>query len=339
MRDIGQKANSRFHDQAGKEGMIEAASYYRYWGKADKEAGSDVADYHLMVYHSLDVVAVAAQWLHDSPVLLRHFSAIGGTAVVSEMRGWILFFIALHDLGKFDVRFQLKARVAFQDLNPGLKLRVADGSAAWQYWHGEHAFHWLCVDFNDRFKWKSDHGFELAEGEEIWKQWEPWLRAVAGHHGVEPQPGADPKFPVLLDPTLVDMDRKARIAFVEQMADLFLQPAGLSLDSPPPPCNLIFLAGFCCVCDWLGSAVRNQQDEARFTYVMKSMPLQDYLAQRQPVAFAVLKDSGLRAHTVHSFGMGGLFPDFERPHQVQTLVPDLPGESGFTLMEAPTGSG
>jgi len=293
----------------------------------------------LLVYHSLDVVAVAAQWLDENPVLLQHFSTIGGGVDASEMRGWILFFIALHDLGKFDVRFQLKARATFQHLNPGLELSVADGSTVWQYWHGEHAFHWLCEDFNERFKWMSDDGFELTEGEEIWKQWEPWLRAVAGHHGVEPQPGANPKFPFLLEPTLVAMDKMARIAFVEQMANIFLHPASLSLDSLPPPCNLIFLAGFCCVCDWLGSAVRNQQDEARFTYVTKSMPLQDYLAQRQPVALAVLQESGLRAHTVQSFGMGGLFPDFKRPHQVQTLVPDLPGETGLTLMEAPTGSG
>ena len=49
----------RLHDRrhlAGNGGkMIELTpSYYRYWGKADRETGQ----YHLLPYHCLDVAAV-----------------------------------------------------------------------------------------------------------------------------------------------------------------------------------------------------------------------------------------------------------------------------------------
>ena len=38
--------------------MDKQASYFRYWGKAEK----DGPGYHLLVYHCLDVAAVVAEW-------------------------------------------------------------------------------------------------------------------------------------------------------------------------------------------------------------------------------------------------------------------------------------
>jgi len=44
---------------------IESMSYFRYWGKAEK----DGTGYHLLPYHCLDVAAVAAAWWEEDKVL------------------------------------------------------------------------------------------------------------------------------------------------------------------------------------------------------------------------------------------------------------------------------
>jgi len=75
--------------------------YYQYWGKASKEDNS----YHLLPYHCLDVVAVADIWLQQSSVLLNQISQQINLSK-EQCKSIVLFFVALHDLGKFDARFQ-----------------------------------------------------------------------------------------------------------------------------------------------------------------------------------------------------------------------------------------
>ena len=83
---------------------------FKYWGKADPAYPLE-QKWHPLVYHSLDVVAVAAAWWDKNPVIQRIF--LNGfhwpESGAEQLRAWVLFFVALHDLGKFDLRFQLKA--------------------------------------------------------------------------------------------------------------------------------------------------------------------------------------------------------------------------------------
>lgn len=44
-------------------------SYYKYWGKANKEG-----NYHLLVYHCFDVAAVGEIYLSQNETLCVHFS-------------------------------------------------------------------------------------------------------------------------------------------------------------------------------------------------------------------------------------------------------------------------
>ena len=71
-----------------------------YWGKY-----SEVLGYHLLPYHNLDVVAVADVWLDHSNTILKN-AALQLNKSQDLTRRIILFFVALHDLGKFDARFQ-----------------------------------------------------------------------------------------------------------------------------------------------------------------------------------------------------------------------------------------
>ena len=67
-------------------------SYYRYWGKAEKDGDG----YHLLPYHCLDVAAVAAAWWDASPTIRRAFHRRNKLSK-EQLRAWVLFFVALHD--------------------------------------------------------------------------------------------------------------------------------------------------------------------------------------------------------------------------------------------------
>jgi len=300
-------------------------AYYRYWGKA----GHGDAGYHLLPYHCLDVAAVADEWWSQSPVLRQQFSHVT-TLPEQQTKAWLLFFVALHDLGKFDVRFQLKARQTALHLWP--EFTQTDENPCTTYYHGNYSLYWLFHDLSPRFQWDEEWG-----DDELWDDaWEPWIAAVAGHHGRIP-PFLDGT-PPGCSPAILEHDRNARLAFIDAIAALFLNPAGLSLDDTPPAIDQDFLAGFCAVSDWLGSMESNAAGELRFSYVEQAMDLSAYFVMRRSVAEQVLKESGLIHHVSSAGGMTALFPHYE-PRQVQTLVDRMPLQSGLTIIEAPTGSG
>ena len=315
--------------------MIEG--FYRYWGKAGTEEGG--AACHLLVWHSLDVAAVAHHWLHSSKVIVKHFSDVAMTPP-RQVVGWVLFFIALHDLGKFDVRFQMKAEWLWRWLQEDGAISLPSSLIGHDYWHGEYAAYWVFEDLADRFQWKGGEDlWDEPEGEAIWKAWQPWIRAVAGHHGKEPPQQAVPDgTPPMVDPAIREHDRAARLAFIGAMENLFLKPAGLSLNDLPPPCDLEFLAGFCSVCDWLGSMTENVEGREYFTFDSEPKDLTAYFESRLPIAQQVLEESGLLGRVMTDGGMTNLYPKYT-PRQVQTLVGGLPLDAGLTLIEAPTGSG
>jgi len=93
--------------------------FFSYWGKTRPKDGEFPA-FHLLVYHNLDVTAVVSVWWDASPSIRRAFAQAVGLPE-SQAKAWVLFFIALHDLGKFDLRFQLKAKDAFHQLYGSLQ--------------------------------------------------------------------------------------------------------------------------------------------------------------------------------------------------------------------------
>ncbi len=119
-------------------------SYFKYWGKAKRNAEDDGEAYHLLAYHSLDVAAVGHEWWYQSPVIRNKFTSQSKESEQST-HAWLMFFIALHDLGKFDVRFQMKVPA----VATGLWSRFVDSDASQykKYWHGEYSYYWLFEDF------------------------------------------------------------------------------------------------------------------------------------------------------------------------------------------------
>lgn len=307
--------------------------YWKYWGKARKE-GETGTPYHLLPYHCLDVAAVACAWWDADTAIRRTFTASFSYpgSNQSQLRAWVMFFVALHDLGKFDLRFQLKApealAAAWRPLGTedhGLAARDIvgfDHGWAGLAWANREYRGWLNCEDADR---------------ETWRQWQPWLAAVTGHHGdffVPEMPGL-----VLdTDEALVEHDQNARRTFVSLLAHLFLEPTGLSLQQLPPNCSpatQAWLAGFCSVCDWIGS---NEVFEYRSD---PHADLAEYLAARihKIQDENLLHRFGLLGKSADYRGLGALLQMGESPRGVQVEVDKLPTTPGLTLIEAPTGSG
>jgi len=310
---------------------------FPYWGKADAKR-PEGQNWHPLIYHMLDVAAVASVWWDTCPALRGRFMAAFPDAPESHLRAWVLFFIALHDLGKADIRFQLKApealaaawRMVEEDVDH--VLRVQEIST---FDHGCAGFAYAGLEYQ---AWVGtlDDEIELP----IWTCWQRWIAAVTGHHGDFPSKEG---FRVLEKDTdvlgeLIDHDRNVRHALVVALESLFLQPVGLSLQDLPPSCSLAaraLLAGFCASCDWLGS----NTDE--FKYRAPSQALPEYLRERRGhiETRRMLERYGLLAVANDYGGLRLLLGDTEVPRGVQTLVDTLPTKPGLTLIEAPTGSG
>lgn len=308
---------------------------FRHWGKASANCPRGPI-WHPLPYHMLDVAAVATAWWDACPALRGRFLAAFPNEQENRLRAWVLFFIALHDLGKADIRFQLKApdalAAAWRVILKGVDHEIPQQEIS-SFDHGHAGIAWAALEYQS---WLGTH--EDAIKQPIWTRWDRWVAAVTGHHGDFPEPGVEGLQVIEADDALIGHDRAARHALVAAFENLFLQPAGLSLQALPPFCSLparSLLAGFCAACDWLGS----NTDE--FDYRAPDMPLADYLDERLThiESSHMLTRYGLRSPAQDYAGLSTLLGNGEAPRGVQTLIDALPATPGLTLIEAPTGSG
>ncbi len=224
--------------------MKDAAAFFRYWGKADPSSEGE-CKWHPFAYHSLDVAAVSAALWVAAPAIRRSFRAGFQKGSEETLRAWVLFFVALHDLGKLHALFQIKA---------GDALREA----------------WPAIDSGNIRPRPYDHGCDgFAQADDEVPDWigttrrdartdtfRDWLGAVAGHHGSICRPDPDKVIRGYAAAEIRDHDVTARRGWVEKAAELFLAPAGLTLADIPPSGSkgaMNLLAGFCSLCDWIGS--------------------------------------------------------------------------------------
>lgn len=190
-----------------------------YWAKVDKE---NPTRFHLFRYHCLDVVAVADVWLDMSQVILTQLALQLGVQT-GEARRLTLFYIALHDLGKLDARFQTFVE----------PVRVQLQGDGWEvepepYNHGDYGYQHFAR--------------EVAPC--------ALMKDVAGHHGscnelIEYfQPEADTG--------LIEQDKLARAQWIGFCLNRFGFDEVPIFDS-----SMDLLAGLCSVSDWIGSSLTN----------------------------------------------------------------------------------
>ena len=320
-------------------------SYYRYWGKADPNYPGE-PKWHPLVYHCLDVAAVAAAWWDLSPSI-RRAMLINDKLTADIAQAWLLFFISLHDYGKFDIRFQLRAKEVWQSLylDAGTYGSLPSYFECKNYFHGNGGLFWFRRDNAEMLSLQPEDpdsplsflDFPVEEAPVKWQSWKVWIEAVTGHHGhiKRSEYVADASLPVNNDRRLTDVDRQARQDWLNALEKLFLSPAGLSLDDSPPESSPL-LAGFCSVADWLGSRCTL----ASFPYCQNQMDIKTYFDMRRDWdARRILELSGIIGKSRSYVGVSALLKPEQEPHLLQTLVDNLSLKSGLTIIEAPTGSG
>ena len=292
------------------------SNYFKYWGKADKDG-----NYHLLVYHCLDVAAVGAVWLEKSPAFVKRGAVASGLSEKAFTQ-WTIFFLALHDIGKYDVRFQGKVPNILKILQP---TTAFSPQICHKFNHGSAGYQLGTIEENSYFNTESS-------------SFTSWLQKVTGHHGRIPQGGQLKNPPLcVVNREIIEDDKNSRINFVQTMKEL-LVPEGKIIDIPENPPSL--LAGFCSVCDWLGS------NSDFFPLVDKPISesknnaenLRSYFNLRLKNATEVLESAGVLSILIEDAGMENLYPDFQ-PQGVQTVINELPLEQSLTIIEAPTGSG
>lgn len=321
--------------------------YFKYWGKAKPGQDEAGAQWHLLPYHALDVAAVASVWWDESPAIQHSFMRHADELSTKQMKAWVIFFIALHDYGKFDIRFQRKALRVWEALQPDLAqslARMPSIEACKSYDHGSAGLYWfeqdrVEEDSASEFDWML-HIVDLVNVVDDTQQtWMAWIKPVTGHHGFVyalDHPTPERSLHSTVEKNLAQQDKTARLAWLDELERLFLQPVGLSLqDTPPAPSPL--LAGFCSVADWLGS----RSDEVNFCYKADPVDdIRDYFEQKcHEDAPRVLALAGINGKPKPFLGVQTLLKPAYKPRQLQTLVNGLPVTPGLTIVEAPTGSG
>lgn len=185
--------------------------YFKYWGKAgsDDEKGNS---YHLLPYHCLDVAAVAKCWWESSRSFGQQFTQIMELENEHQAKAWVLFFIALHDLGKLDIRFQMKAQQVVVQLQPDIPKNV--NKVKTEYAHGEAGYAWFWYELDS-------YGINSLEKRRLAK----WMVQVAGHHGIIPSDNQAIQQISGVSPVLKTRDQQARIAWISDLQRIRLDCA------------------------------------------------------------------------------------------------------------------
>ncbi|MBI9082993.1 MAG: CRISPR-associated helicase Cas3' [Desulfobacterales bacterium] len=313
-------------------------SYFKYWGKTSKEGS-----FHLLPYHCLDVAAVGKIQLDNNPFLVESFKNISGIEK-KELKNIVIFFLALHDLGKFAESFQQLVPILRNRLWPGDKIlktnySVRHDNLGYVLWNNKGGL-------EQHFQTK---GFGLASGykpagKSVFRNvLKPWVQTVTGHHGQPPKSRVGTS-KIRIKDHFRAHDVESAISFVTECF-IFFNPDFDSMlrecQSECPRKNYKhaswLMAGFSVLCDWLGS------DREIFHPCSQRMPLDQYWTDHAiPGARQAVFQSGiLPAETAPEKKFDGLFPKIKHRTPLQMKCCELPmaGTPQLLILEDVTGAG
>lgn len=289
---------------------------WELWGKG-RPRGDCPA--HPLLCHMLDVAAVAGLLLANilaAPVRDRLLALHPGDSATALR--WLLYVIALHDLGKASPAFQMKLPWAVE----ALRARGYDfDPPASAKHHGDLGFvlltEVLCAEPCEQSAARS-----LA-------------RAVAAHHGEFADAMTDAEKLSRRERGVSTRWADARAGIVTELRSLFRVEGGAP--RPIAHTDVVILAGLTSVADWIGS-----MDEV-FTYVPPQPSLADYWTVALERTGRALALAGMRAHSPKPLrGFRELFPNFKQPWPLHIATDELAGElsePSLFIVEAPMGEG
>jgi len=303
------------------------ASYSRYWGKA--RPGND-PPYHQLAFHCLDVAAVGRAYLLGHSRLLSFFSRALGVSD-RAMLDWLVFCLALHDLGKFAVTFQGQRKDLLQELQQRASARpytIRHDTLGARLWL-------KLIESSPQVLGLSRDAARYRS------QLQPWMDAVTGHHGQPPgvMPGS-------LLAHFDSADIEAAGAFAEEARSLLLPDQSLqemlALDPEQHAGQSRrmswWFAGVAVLADWLGSNTRF------FRYRIQPQALPEYWEQTQRIAEPALAAAGVlprspaEGRTLQSLFTAIRIPSLT-PLQHWAETTRLPEGPQLYLLEDVTGAG
>lgn len=298
--------------------VAEKLGHLAFWGKAQPlEFGPPS---HPLAWHSLDVAAVG-----DVLVKARRSPAQG----VTRLLGWsrdeanrvLCYLLALHDVGKFAMRFQAKAPECFPRVFNTDPTGVVTG-----YDHGTGG---LCFfDCHESV-------FLGRTGSDV-MAWRLMVSAVFGHHGAPPGPPLAGMAGLRADFGRAGID--AARDFVEQAREFF-GVASLPHLAERTAARVSFaLAGLAVLADWIGS---NQE---WFPYQEPTGDISTYWASATHRAATAVARAGvlpapIRAKLPYQQLLPGKSKPRLSPMQEWAESVSLPDGPSMFLIEDETGSG
>lgn len=245
------------------------ADYLKYWGKADRD---DPTRYHLLPYHCLDVAAVGEILLEENSFLLNQLSELSAVENTT-LKTILVFFLALHDLGKFSESFQYVRPDLYQKLQGKSKSQKQPYSRK-NFGHDSIGFLvWKERIFKQVIGQIAQHHAEINDEDDWWDLLKWFMEASNGHHGLPVKQGTKE-----LDDFFDNPDQQAVFEFVKDIIELLSleEVCWTNLDKnydrlykQLSRASWAF-TGFYVICDWIGS------DERKFKYQSQEQTLQQY---------------------------------------------------------------
>ena len=302
-----------------------------FWAKADKKS----TDYHLLLYHMIDVGQVALTlWqtgLNNN--LRQQITEWLGLNNTDDAGREIAFWASLHDLGKASPAFQDHP---YMPINLHKKIQRDLSAAGFELpprTNGEKRARHEIISTSAL----KDEG-TLAKYSTLPDTLAELIaQIIGGHHGAWPQ--TERFSPAQLKPA----DRgntgwlSARQSLVQDVVKVFQPPAinHFQPDTLKDNIMLTLVSGIVSVADWLGS------DEENFPYERNILPLESYVAHsRQHARYALLRADWKSTPAMPQFDFGRVFgfSPREAQQQVSNAINQL-ALPALAIIEAPMGSG
>ncbi|USF87089.1 CRISPR-associated helicase Cas3' [Candidatus Endoriftia persephone] len=293
-------------------------SYHHYWGKTGEKESRAC---HLLPYHCLDVAAVGQRLLEQHQPIRRSLCRLTGLGE-DELIRWTVFFLALHDIGKFATSFQQLRPDLAPNHQPTKGYSRHHDTLGYDIW-------------KSRLKPRLQEQGVLPHRRRGQIPADYWMLAVTGHHGQPPE---------LTEWLQIDhftpADEQALLAFADDARQLLLPDALRFPDLTTDRMKAAswWLAGFAVLCDWIGS------NADFFPYHPEPQSLDDYWNRALDQAEQAIAHSELIPATPSDrLGLEQLIPNTPNPQAtpLQQKVNELTLADGpqLFILEDVTGAG